>query len=124
MGRDTSIRTRWILPGRPLARLMFVLARVGLNAMSRQQSPPTSASSTMRCSGMSLSTSPLFADAVIDCMGEARTPTLEELMIVAQRIWSDGAASRSAFSWGELSASSSDRLGSMRAAGLALHGSG
>ncbi|WP_398456975.1 hypothetical protein [Sphingomonas albertensis] len=45
------------------------------------------------------------------------------MMIVAQRIWSDGGASRSAFSWNSLSVSSPDRLGSMRAAGLALHGS-
>lgn len=72
---------------------------------------------------MSRSTSPLFVDAVIDCMGEGRAPTPEETVIVAQRIWSDGAVSRSAFSWNSLSVSSPDRLGSMRAAGLALHGS-
>ncbi|SFN85264.1 hypothetical protein [Sphingomonas sp. OK281] len=72
---------------------------------------------------MSRSTSPLFVDAVIDCMGEGRAPTLEELLLVAQRIWSDGAASRSAFSWNSLSVSSPDRLCSMRAADLALHGS-
>jgi hypothetical protein len=72
---------------------------------------------------MSRSTSPLFVDAVIDCMGGGRAPTPEEMMIVAQRIWSDGAASRSAFSWNSLSVSSPDRLGSMLAAGLALHGS-
>jgi hypothetical protein len=40
----------------------------------------------------------LFVDAVIDCMGKGRAPTPEEMMIVAQRIWSDGAACRSAFS--------------------------
>jgi len=45
------------------------------------------------------------------------------MMIVAQHIWSDGAASRSAFAWNGLSMSSPDRLCSMRAAGLALHGS-
>ncbi|WP_235529652.1 hypothetical protein [Sphingomonas sp. Leaf242] len=45
------------------------------------------------------------------------------MMIVAQRIWSDGAAYRSAFSWNSLSVSSPDRLCSMLAAGLALHGS-
>ena len=72
---------------------------------------------------MSRSTSPLFVDAVIDCMGEGRAPTREEMIVVAQRIWSDGAACRSAFSWNGLSVSSPDRLGSMRAAGLALHGS-
>ncbi len=48
---------------------------------------------------MSRSTSPLFMDAVIDCVGEGRAPTLEEMLIVAQRIWSDGAVSRTAFSW-------------------------
>ena len=72
---------------------------------------------------MSRSTSPLFVDAVIDCMGEGRAPTPEEMMIVAQRIWSDCGASRSAFSWNSLSVSSPDRRGSMLAAGLALHGS-
>jgi len=72
---------------------------------------------------MSRTTSPLFLIAVIDCVGEGRAPTHEELMIVAQRIWSDGAAFRSAFSWSRLSVSSPDRLGSMRAAGLALRGS-
>ena len=72
---------------------------------------------------MSRSISPLFVDAVIDCMGEGRAPTHEEMMIVAQHIWSDGAASRSAFAWNSLSVSSPDRLCSMRAAGLALRGS-
>jgi hypothetical protein len=72
---------------------------------------------------MSRSTSPWFVDAVIDCVGEGRVPTPEETMIVAQRIWSDGAACRSVFSWNSLSVSSPDRLGSMRAASLALHGS-
>lgn len=71
---------------------------------------------------MSRSTSPLFVDAVINCMGEGRAPTPEEIMIVAQRIWSDGAAFGSAFSWNSLSVSSPDRLGSMRAASIALHG--
>jgi hypothetical protein len=72
---------------------------------------------------MSLSTSPLYVDAVIDCVGDGRTPTDEEMIIVAQRIWSDGAAYRSAFMWSRLPGSSPDRVGSMRAAGLALHGS-
>jgi hypothetical protein len=43
------------------------------------------------------------------------------MMIVAQHIWSDGAASRSVFAWNSLSEFSPDRLCSMRAAGLALH---
>ncbi len=72
---------------------------------------------------MSRSTSPLFVDAVIDCMGEGRAPTHDEMVIVAQHIWSYGAASRSAFAWDSLSVSSPERLCSMRAAGLALHGS-
>jgi hypothetical protein len=72
---------------------------------------------------MSRSTSPLFVDAVIECMGEGRTPIPKEMMIVAQRIWPDGADCRSAFSSNSLSVSSPDYLGSMLAAGLALHGS-
>ena len=72
---------------------------------------------------MSRSTSPLFVDAVIECMGEGRAPTPAESLIVAKRIWSDDAASRSAFSWNRLSVSSPDRLGSMLADGFALHGS-
>lgn len=72
---------------------------------------------------MPRSSSPLFVDAVIDCVGEGRAPTHEEMLLVAQRIWSDGAASRSVFSWNDLSVSSPDRLGSMLAASLALHGS-
>lgn len=71
---------------------------------------------------MARSTSPLFPDAVIDCVGEGRAATEEEIMVVAQRIWSDGAATRSAFLWNTLAASSPDRLGSIRPAGLALHG--
>ena len=72
---------------------------------------------------MSRSTSPLFVDAMIDCMAEGRAPTAIEILIVAQRIWSDGAASRSALTWNSLSVSSPGRLCSLRAAGLALHGS-
>jgi hypothetical protein len=83
----------------------------------------TEASAAMRCLSMSRSTSPLFVDAVVDCLSEGRAPTHEETIIVAQRIWSEGAASRSAFSWNSLSVSAPDRLSSMLAAGLALRGS-
>lgn len=71
---------------------------------------------------MVLSSNSLFANELVECIAEARLPTNAERAIVAQRIWSDGAASRSAFAWDELPTSSSDRLTSMRAADLALCG--
>jgi hypothetical protein len=72
---------------------------------------------------MSQLTSPLFVNAVIDCIGEGRAPTSAEMLLAAQRIWSDSAASRPAFLWNSLSVSSPHRRDSMLAASLALHGS-
>lgn len=69
-----------------------------------------------------ISINPLFADEVVECIAEGRDPSLEELFTVAQRIWADGAADRSAFAWGKLPAASPDRVEALRAAQLALCG--
>ncbi len=70
------------------------------------------------------SINPLFDDAVIDCMASDRAPTLQELLHVAERIWADGAADRSAFRWKRLEATDPEKLMSLRAAQTALLGSG
>lgn len=65
----------------------------------------------------------LFDDAVIDCVASDRGPTVQELVRVAERIWAEGAADRSAFRWDRLPASDPDKLMSLRAAQAALLGS-
>lgn len=49
---------------------------------------------------------PLFATDVIDCIARDRQPTVWELFVVAERIWCDGGADRSAFGWKQLASSS------------------
>lgn len=71
---------------------------------------------------MTISINPLFANEVVDCVAEGRDPTLQELCVVAQRIWVDGAANRSAFAWATLPTTSPGRVGALRAARLALCG--
>lgn len=72
---------------------------------------------------MTISNSSLMPNQIIQCIATGRTPTRQELVDVAERIWTDGAAGRSAFSWGRLSAGSRDRLIALRFALLALNGS-
>lgn len=69
------------------------------------------------------SINPLFEDAVIDCLETDRQPSVEELFRVAQRIWSDGATNGSAFRWGRLAPTDTEKLLALRAAQLALSGS-
>ncbi|WP_010165317.1 hypothetical protein [Sphingomonas sp. PAMC 26617] len=69
------------------------------------------------------STNSLFDDAVIDCMASDRPPTVQELFHVAERIWAEGAADRSAFRWGRLAPTDPAKLLSLRAAQAALLGS-
>ena len=71
---------------------------------------------------VTISINPLFANEVVDCVAEGRDPTLHELFSVAQRIWAEGAADRSAFAWGKLPTSSPARVDALRAAQLALCG--
>lgn len=71
---------------------------------------------------MTLSISPLFSQAILNCMAESRLPTECERDCVARRIWSDGAPFRPAFAWDELENSSADKQASIRAADLALCG--
>lgn len=70
------------------------------------------------------SASSLVADQIIDCVSTGRPPTADDLNNVAARMWREGARNRSAFSWGELSPSATDRIVAMRSAVLALQGSG
>jgi len=63
-----------------------------------------------------------IAPEVIDCIAEAREPSVAELCRVAALIWSDIRGTRSAFAWGELAADSSERLLSLKAAHIALTG--
>ena len=65
----------------------------------------------------------LFDDAVIDCVASDRAPTIQELFHVAERIWLDGAADRSAFRWGHLAPADPSKLMALRAAQAALLGS-
>lgn len=68
-------------------------------------------------------TNPLFEEAVIDCVASDREPTDQELFQVAQRIWAEGAANRSAFRWGSLPPANSEKRLALRAARIALSGS-
>ncbi len=63
-----------------------------------------------------------IAPEVIDCIAEGRLPSREELHRVADHIWSDIRGVRSAFSWGQLTEDSSERLLTLRAAHAALAG--
>lgn len=63
-----------------------------------------------------------IAPEMIDCIREGRLPTADEVARVAGRIWADLKGTRSAFSWGELTEDSSERLLAIRAAHAALTG--
>jgi len=69
------------------------------------------------------SISPMFDDAVIDCIAGDRSPTVQELCQVAELIWAEGAADRSSFRWGCLAPTDPAKLMSLRAAQVALLGS-
>ena len=69
------------------------------------------------------STSPLFEPAVIDCVTRDRAPSVQELFDVAERIWTEGAAGRSALGWGRLGVTDADKLTALQAAKAALLGS-
>lgn len=73
---------------------------------------------------MTMSTSPLMPEQIIECISTGRDPTVQELFEVAERIWTDGATGRSAFGWGRLSPDCDDRLVALRGAQLALSGAG
>lgn len=71
---------------------------------------------------MSASTSPLMPEQLVDCIATGREPTVHELFAVAERMWIDGAAERSAFAWDRLVPDASERLIALRSAQLALTG--
>ncbi|PAX06383.1 hypothetical protein CKY28_17425 [Sphingomonas lenta] len=64
----------------------------------------------------------VFAAELVACIGEAREPTVPELFSVAERVWVEGAAERSAFAWGRLPSAHPDRVTALRAAQAALCG--
>ena len=72
---------------------------------------------------MSASTSLLIPDQLVSCIATGREPTVHELFAVAERMWIDGAAERSAFAWDRLAPDAGERLTALRNAQLALTGS-
>lgn len=68
------------------------------------------------------SISPLFDDAVIDCLACDRAPSVQELFHVAEVIWKDGGSDRSALRWRRLAPTDPDKIMSLRAAQIALLG--
>lgn len=67
---------------------------------------------------------PPIPPEVIACLAHGRAPTVREVEDVAARIWAESAGERSAFVWGELEAGSRERVVALRAAVVALNGSG
>ncbi len=65
----------------------------------------------------------MFEDAVIDCVATGRAPSVQELFLVAERIWVDGASDRSSFRWGCLPLFDTEKLFALRSAQAALMGS-
>ena len=65
---------------------------------------------------------PLFAVEVIDCIARGRGPTVRELFKVAERMWVEGSAERSASDWHILPSSGLERVKYLRAAQAALCG--
>lgn len=65
----------------------------------------------------------LFPHEVIECVSEGRDPTAQELRRLAERIWQESAADRSAFAWGRLAPFDPERLCCLRAAMIAARGS-
>jgi hypothetical protein len=70
------------------------------------------------------SVNPLFADEIIECVSEPRSPTVQELSRLAKRMWEESGAERSAFAWGDLLPSNPEGLCALRAAAVATTGTG
>ncbi|TPG13172.1 hypothetical protein EAH84_07165 [Sphingomonas oligophenolica] len=66
----------------------------------------------------------LTAAVVAACIGSDRSPTVQELDRLAERIWIETGAERSAFGWGRLQPSLDDRVMALRAALVSMTGSG
>lgn len=64
----------------------------------------------------------MIAPEVVACIAEGRDPSIDELYSVADRIWDDIQGPKSAFAWGQLTADSSERLLTLKAAQAALIG--
>jgi hypothetical protein len=60
---------------------------------------------------------------LIDCVATGRDPTVQELLAVAERIWSETGRARSALSWRYLPTSSEDRARAIQLALAAMRGS-
>lgn len=86
--------------------------------------PPIAATSVLGCGRDELmpDDKPAVPAILIDCIGEARAPTVFELDELAAQIWTDGGADRSAFSWARLEPGSTDRVTALRLAIAAMSG--
>jgi hypothetical protein len=59
---------------------------------------------------------------LISCVATGRDPTVPELFDLAERMWTESAADRSAFAWGELHPACTDRVVALRSALVAFSG--
>ena len=64
-----------------------------------------------------------IAPEIVDCIGQGRSPSVQELVRVADHILSDMQGARSAFTWGNQHENSIERVRSLKAAHAALMGS-
>ncbi len=71
---------------------------------------------------MTISANPMVSDQLVDCIASGREPTIHELFSQAESMWIDGAAGRSAFSWGQMARGSNERMRALRHAQMALTG--
>lgn len=65
-----------------------------------------------------------YPGELVACIAHAREPTVHELFAVAERVWVESAADRSAFAWGRLPPTDPERVGALRVAQASLCGSG
>jgi|GEM_PF-3609267 len=66
---------------------------------------------------------PMFAPALVRCIGDGRDPSVDELFTVARQIWAEGQQERSAFAWDRLAPAHPDKVGALRMAQASLSGS-
>ena len=71
---------------------------------------------------MSASMHPSVPEQLVDCIASGRKPTVHELFALAERMWIDRAAERSAFAWDRLALDASERLIAVRRAQIAFTG--
>lgn len=65
---------------------------------------------------------PFVPAEVVRCIATGEPPTSADLLAVAERIWRDGCAHRSAFAWDRLPSDAPERVVTLKAARVALGG--